>query len=107
MDVQPAVDAATMLLQESKNRFERAAERLLSSSEKKQIADTDLSNWIEGCKYNCVGNLSWRLAYLFQQPIAFLLTWIKLCYGKVWYVRIPPGGRRAVIRAIINMEMTQ
>lgn len=66
MDVQPAVDTATVLLQESKNRFERAADRLLSSFEKKQIADTDLLDWIEGCKYNCVGNLSWTLAYLFQ-----------------------------------------
>lgn len=73
MDVQPAVDAATVLLRGSKNRFERAADRLPLSLENRQIADTNLPDWIEGCKYNCVGNLSWRLAYLFQQPITFLL----------------------------------
>ncbi len=62
MDVQPAVDTATVLLQESKNRFERAADRLLSSFEKKQIADTDLLDWIEGCKYNCV-SISLPISY--------------------------------------------
>lgn len=65
MDLQTAVDTATVSLRQSKNLFERAADRLLSSFENKQTADTSLVDWIEGCKHNCVGNLSWRSAYRF------------------------------------------
>jgi len=60
-NIQVAVDQATEFLIESVRRFEEDAHQLLLSSGSSTLdSNTQLRNFVEGCRLYCSGNLMWR-----------------------------------------------
>lgn len=60
MDVQDAINRAVDSFKASKDRFDQAADSLLSAAQKEPLKFKHVAEFIEGCQYYCLGNLAWR-----------------------------------------------
>ena len=89
MDVQDAINRAVDSFKASKDRFDQAADSLLSDAQKKPLKFKHVAEFIEGCQYYCLGNLAWRYVTFrsWGSPLTYLTNAVSSQGGmQLWMV---------------------